>query len=80
MNETYVECLVARKQNPLSILIKAAMIALICVLVILSLLGIPFTLIIAVVLAFLAIYVVFPMLDIEYEYLYQYNKKANYRQ
>lgn len=70
MNETYVECLVARKQNPLSILIKAAMIALICVLVILSLLGIPFTLIIAVVLVFLAIYVVFPMLDIEYEYLY----------
>ena len=70
MNETYVECLVARKQNPLGILIKAGMIALISVSVILSMFGIPLTLIAAVVLVFLAIYVVFPMLSIEYEYLY----------
>ena len=69
MNETYVECLVARKQNPFSMLIKAGMIALCTVCVILSL-AIPFMLIAAVIIGLLAGYLVFPMLNVEYEYLY----------
>ncbi len=70
MNETYVECLVERKQNPFSIVIKAAMIALCAVCVILSLAGLPFMLLLAVIIGAVAGYLVFPVLSIEYEYLY----------
>ncbi len=70
MNDTYVECLVARKANPFTVLIKAAMIALCAVLFILSFLGMPFLLIAAVIIGALSAYFVFPMLSIEYEYLY----------
>ncbi len=69
MNDTYVECLVARKPNPFGIVIKGVMIALCAVCVILSA-AVPLLLVAAVIIGVLAGYVVFPMLSIEYEYLY----------
>ena len=69
MNDTYVECLVERKPNPFSILIKGGMIALCAVCLILSF-AMPFMLIVGVIIGVLAGYFVFPMLSIEYEYLY----------
>ena len=69
MNDTYVECLVARKPSPFGIVIKGVMIALCAVCVILSA-AVPLLLVAAVIIGVLAGYVVFPMLSIEYEYLY----------
>ena len=69
MNETYVECMVAHKKSPLAGAFKYIMyaLAILCFLsgVVLSPLGI----ILAIVLGLVG-YIVSPMLDIEYEYLY----------
>lgn len=71
MNDTYVECLVARKPNPLNILIKAGCIAVCAIFVLASLMfGISVLIFGAIIAGFASAYLVFPMLDIEYEYLY----------
>lgn len=68
MNEVYIEHLVKRKSTPASIAAKVGMI-LVTVLAFLAMLYIPFAMVIGVALIFLDVYL-FPMTDIEYEYVY----------
>lgn len=70
MNESYVECMVARKPNPLNSVIKVLVYAATAISVIMALLfGLPFMIVVAVGLV-LVIYFLLPSLDLEFEYLY----------
>ena len=69
MNDAYYEQLVARKSRPLDMVIRFLTIL---VIVAVAVFGMPFlgifSFFLAVVLAFLAYYFIFPRLDVEYEY------------
>ncbi|MCR4740629.1 MAG: DUF6106 family protein [Lachnospiraceae bacterium] len=70
MNESYVECLVAKKAGPLDIFLKGLLIAVVAICIILGLFsGSIVIMILAIALGFGA-YFLIPMFDIEYEYLY----------
>ncbi len=71
MNDTYVECLVAKKQNPLFTVLKGVIIAacIFCVLLGFSL-GNQLFMLLGIAGGFLSFYLLFPMFSIEYEYLY----------
>lgn len=71
MNETYVECMIKRKPNPVMKLLKyvTIMLAAFCMLIGLTLPGMLITLLIGIVLA-AAAYFINLNSDIEYEYLY----------
>ena len=70
MNDAYYEQLVARKSRPLDMVIRFLTIL---VIVAVAVFGMPFlgifSFFLAVVLAFLAYYFIFPRLDVEYEYV-----------
>lgn len=69
MSDSYVECMVKRKANPLNPLIKGAIYALTATCAILALMGIPIMFIPTIGLGLL-IYFWMPNLDLEFEYLY----------
>lgn len=69
MNDTYVEVLVARKKNPLVDVGRILSYVLAFVCFVLAILGSALFFVGAIVF-FLLAYLVFPRLDIEYEYLY----------
>lgn len=70
MNDAYYEQLVVRKSRPLDMVIRFLTIL---VIVAVAVFGMPFlgifSFFLAVVLAFLAYYFIFPRLDVEYEYV-----------
>ncbi len=66
--ETYIECLVKRKRNPMSFLIKGAFIFITVLFFLLGLMNVLFF-VGGALMVFLD-YMVFLNLDIEYEYLY----------
>lgn len=70
MNDAYYEQLVSRKSRPLDMVLR---ILTILVIVAVAIFGMPFlgffSIFLAVVLAFLAYYFIFPRLDVEYEYI-----------
>ena len=68
MNDAYYELLVARKHRSTDTLIKAVTIAAIVFLVLASPIFGILSLLLAVVLGFLAYFLIFPRLSIEYEY------------
>lgn len=69
MNDTLYEQLVARKPKPYDIPLR---ILIILIILAVAVLGMPligfFSFFIAVVLAFIAYYLIFPLLNVEYEY------------
>lgn len=68
MNETYVECMVARKKSPLAPVLKVVVWAIV---VLLFLIGMAkFIFFILAIAAGIVAYLFLPQLDIEYEYLY----------
>lgn len=69
MNETYVECLIKRKSNPLAPILKYLLYGLAIICAGLSFIGLSILFVPAVIIAVVA-YFVLPMLDLEYEYLY----------
>ena len=69
MNETYVECLVARKKNPLTSIVKYVLYGIAIACLLMGLLG-WFVLFILGIIFGLVAYFVTPMFDLEYEYLY----------
>lgn len=69
MNETYVECMVAHKKNPLADVFKYLMYALALIALVGAAAFNSLLFVAGVAFALLA-YFVSPMLDIEYEYLY----------
>lgn len=69
MNDYYVECLVARKNNPMLNVCRIGLYGLAVAFFILGFMGMMFLLVPALICAVLA-YVVIPMFDLEYEYLY----------
>ena len=70
MNDALYELIVARKPKPYDLLIRILVILLIVAVIVL---GMPFigllAFVIAVILAMLAYYFVFPRLSVEYEYI-----------
>ncbi|MCR5106867.1 MAG: DUF6106 family protein [Lachnospiraceae bacterium] len=70
MNESYVECLIKRKSSLLNSLLKVIMIVFVVIVLLGGLLfGNMIVLIIAIAIG-IGAYYVYPMFDIEYEYLY----------
>lgn len=69
MNDTYVECLIKKKPNPLNVLIKAVIYAATATCAILALSGLLIMFVPTIGLGLL-IYFWMPNLDLEYEYLY----------
>lgn len=69
MNDSYVECLVKRKPNPLNILIKGVIYAATVTCAILALSGLV-VMFVPVIGLGLLIYFWMPNLDLEFEYLY----------
>jgi len=68
MNETYVECMVAKKKSPLVPVLRIVIWAIVILLFMIGMANMIFF-IVAIVAAILA-YIFLPQLDIEYEYLY----------
>lgn len=70
MNDALYELLVSRKPKPYDLIIR---ILIIVVIVLIAVLGLPFigyfSFILAVLIAFLAYYLIFPRLNVEYEYI-----------
>lgn len=69
MNETYVECLVACKKNPVFSVLKYVLYGFAIACVLMAFLGVFALFLLAIVFAG-AGYLVAPLADIEYEYLY----------
>ncbi len=69
MNDTYVECLVARKANPAAPLIKAAAIGVTAAFILFGLLMRSFIFILPGIAAGVASFLFLPCLSLEYEYL-----------
>ena len=69
MNDSYVECLVKRKANPLNVVIKAVIYAATATCAIFALMGIV-VMFVPVIGLGLLIYFWMPNLDLEFEYLY----------
>lgn len=70
MNDLYKEILVTPKPDPKSGLLKAALIVVTVLLAAFSLLFQPLLLAVAAILVLLEVYLIFPRLKVEYEYLY----------
>ncbi len=69
MNDTYVECLVAKKANPAAPLIKAVAIGITAAFILFGLLTVKFLFLIPGIAAGIASYLLLPCLSLEYEYL-----------
>ena len=70
MNESYVECLVARKTGPFNVFLKGLLFAVVAICIILGLFSGSMIIMILAIAVGVGAYFLLPMLDIEYEYLY----------